>query len=308
MYQLRSSIGHQQHAVHSGADGGVVMGLVQQPLLGGGRLGRQGRPQKQPPGPQHPVKPVQKGGVGRRQISGQVLKIHVQPHVAPVLNGLKDLGDQPLLHGVIRQHHGPPLRVEPAGLRQGGKVHHRAGAVGPGGGEHGAVVQGQQAALGIDAVGKGGHIGEIGQLGLQQPRVDEGIGVAIEGGGSDLLIKIGDCQKLSRRQGVSSAQGPVVLPEGAGVGAVGRGDGAERLSRPDRVDLPGKPHHQGLSHRQGSTGGDVVSRAQLGGVHPVLGGDGVQGLPGPHNMDRHGISPLHQAMPAGIVLDGPGKK
>ena len=187
-------------------------------------------------------------------------------------------------------------------------MHHRPGAVGLGGGEHGAVVQRQQTALGGDAIGEGCHVGEIGQLGLQQPRLDEGIGVAVEGRGADLLVKVRDCQKLARRQGVSPAQGPVVLPEGAGVGAVGRSDGAERLPGLDGMDLPGKAYHQGLSHGQGAVGGDVVGRAQLGGIHPVLGGNGVQGLPGPHNMDRHGISPLHQAMPAGIVLDGFGEK
>ena len=137
------------------------MGLVQQPLLGGGGLGRQRRPEKQSLPPKHPVKAVQKGGVGRRQIAGEILKIHIQPHVAFALDGLKDLGDQAVLQGIVRQHCGPPLRIELAGLRQGGQVHHRAGSPLYGGGDHGSVVQGQQSSPGTDSVGKGRHICEI---------------------------------------------------------------------------------------------------------------------------------------------------
>ena len=63
-------------------------------------------------------------------------------------------------------------------------MHHRGGAVLPGGGDQGFVRQGQQAAGGGDAVGKGGQVREIGQLLCQQRRIDEGIGIAVEQGGA----------------------------------------------------------------------------------------------------------------------------
>ena len=97
---------------------------------------------------------------------------------------MKDLVHQPVLNGLVGQHLLGPLGVELAGLRQGGQVHDRAGAPLAGGGQERVVLQRKQAAGGGDAVGKGRQIGEVGELLGQKPRLDEGIGVAVEGGGT----------------------------------------------------------------------------------------------------------------------------
>ena len=67
----------------------------------------------------------------------------------------------------------------------------------PGGRQQGVVLQGQQAAVGGDAVGEGGQVGHIGELRREQGAVDIGIGVAVERSGTQLFIKIGDHQVLA---------------------------------------------------------------------------------------------------------------
>ena len=53
------------------------------------------------------------------------------------------------------------------------------------------------------------------------------------------------------------------------------------------MDLPGKADHQRLAYRQSQIGGDRVISGQTGGVHPVIGRDGIHTFAGAHYMARH---------------------
>ena len=76
------------------------------------------------------------------------------------------------------------------------------------------VLQGQQAPLGVDAVGEGGEVAHVGQGGRQFPAGDEGIGVAV---GVNLPLRgvgPGDDQNLAlpeARQAVEKIVVPVEL-------------------------------------------------------------------------------------------------
>ena len=289
-------IGHQEHAVYSGTHGGVVVALVQEPCLSGGGLGRQGGPEEESLRVEKPPQPGQEGGIGRRQLAGEELEVHVQAGVAPAAERLLDLSDQAVLHGGIRQHQSGPLGVELTGLCQGGKVHHRPDAPLPRGGEQCIILQLEQVAFGGDAVGEGRQVGEIGELRIQQGLVDVGIGVTVEGGGGRGGAEIGDHQDLSGPKRSLAAEGPVVLPETADRGAVGFRDGGQGLSGPDGVDLAGKADHKGLPHRQGTAGGHGVVRGQAGGVDAVGCCDGADGLAGLDHMDRHAGHHLRKSL------------
>ena len=166
-------------------------------------------------------------------------------------------------------------------------MHHRADAPLTGSGEESVILQLEQIAVGGDPVGERGQIGEIGKLRIQKGHINVGVGITVEGGGAQGLVKVGDHQDLSGLEGCSAAQRPVVLPEAADCGAVCLRDGSQGLPGPDSVDLAGKADHQSLSHRQGAAGGHGVVRGQAGGIDAVGFRDGADRLAGLDHMDRH---------------------
>lgn len=263
------------------------MSLVQQSPLAGAGLRGQRRPEEPALGLQQLPQPPQKRRVGRRQMPRQVLKIHIQPREALSQNRLQHLRRQTALRLVIRQDERGPPGVELSRLRQSGQVHHRPRPPGPGRFQHRLVVQGKQSALRRDAVSEGRQSGHIGQLLRQKPRLDEGIGVAVEHALSQLLVEIGDHQRLALRQRLAAAQLPVVPPQLPDRGSIARRDGGQGLPRRHGVDLSGEPHHQRLPHRQGQVRRQFVVRRQPLGGYAVARGDGVHGLPRAHHMDCH---------------------
>ena len=166
-------------------------------------------------------------------------------------------------------------------------MHHRGGAPLPGRGQHGVVLQRQQAAAGGDAVGEGGQIGYIGELGGQERGIDIGVGVPVEGRGAQPLIPVGDHQDLAGGQVLHPAQRPVIPPELADGGPIGRGDGGQRLSGLYGVDLTGEADDQGLSHSQSAVSGDGIVGGETDRVNSVMHCDGADGFAGLHDMDRH---------------------
>lgn len=264
------------------------MPLVQQPPLPGIRLRRQRGPEEPSLGRQQLPHPAQKRRVGPRQLSRQILEVHIQPGKVLPQHRLQYLRRQPPLGFVVRQDNLRPAGIELPRLRQRGQVHHRLCPPGPGRLQHGLVVQRQQTALCRNAVGKGGHRRKIGKLLCQQFRRDKGIGVAVEHALPDLLPEIRDYQQFSRRQSLPAAQGPVVPPQLPDGGPVARSDGGQGFPRRYDMDLPGKAHHQRLSHRQGVVRRQFVVRRQLAGGHAIPGGDGVHRLAGTHHMNCHG--------------------
>ena len=141
---------------------------------------------------------VDEGGVLLPQHAGDILKIHVQPLIPLGGHGLQDLADEGGLAVLADQDHLRPLAGEGAALREGGQVHQRCAPQAAGLPQQLPVVQGQQAAAGVDAVGEGGQLAHVGQGGAQQGPLYEGVGVAVCVGSTQLLVGVGDHQPLPR--------------------------------------------------------------------------------------------------------------
>ena len=157
--------------------------------------------------------------------------------------------------------------------------------------DEGLVVQGDKSALGGDAVGEGGHGGEEGESLAQKGRVDLRVGVAAHREGALLLLLEGEDQLLAGEGGFPALQLGVVpqkLAQGdpAPLGGLGQG-----LPRPEDQGLPGVLDHQRLPHRQPAGVRGPVIQQQAGHGDPVLLGDPVEGVPGLHHMNVHGVPP-----------------
>ncbi len=177
----------------------------------------------------------------------------------------------------IRQDQGGARRVELLIFRVGGKVEDRAGAVLPGGEKKRVVLQGKESALRRDAIGKGREIGEIRRDRIQQQVIDEGVGVAVESGGADGRLLIGDYDVHPRVQGGKTAQTPVVLIEGADGDPIVGGDRGERIPGADRMDELWKADNQSLSHRE----------SEPERINTVICSDGINRFAGVYHMNRH---------------------
>ena len=185
-------------------------------------------------------------------------------------------------------------------------MHQRPGPQPPGLLQQHAVLQGQQAALGVDAVGEGGQAAHIGQDRRQLPALDIGVGVAVGEGLPQLHLVVGDDQTLPGPDLRLAQQAVVVaveLPQGD---AVFGGDGGQALPRLDHVKGADKLHRQGLPHRQGPVLRHAVGHPQQLRVYPVPPRDAVQGLPRLNDVDRHVRSPQNnlclQAWPHTVYI------
>ena len=117
------------------------------------------------------------------------------------LQNLLNLLQQRLLPVAALQQHLCPAGRKPPLLRQGRQMHPRQHAVLPRRRQNPLVPQGYRLPLRPDAVGKGGHIGQVRQLLAQQVAVYEGVGVPVHPQGPGLAtIPEGDHQLLPRLQ------------------------------------------------------------------------------------------------------------
>lgn len=99
-------------------------------------------------------------------------------------------------------------------------MHHRADAPLPGVGEQHIVFQGDQAAVGIDPICKRRQFCQIGQFRIQKRRGNKGVGVAVKGGRTQLVVKVGDHQGVTGLDRRTSLQKEVVLPQGPDCGPI----------------------------------------------------------------------------------------
>lgn len=136
----------------------------------------------QPSGLERFAQPRDEGGVGLALLGQHIFKIHVQSEVMP---GLDTVSRMLCTRGVLRvrvlQDERGAGVVEAALLRERGEVHERGRAVLSGGGEQPFVRERQQRAVGVDAVGKGREVGEIGQRSVEQAAADKGVAVGVDG-------------------------------------------------------------------------------------------------------------------------------
>ena len=183
-------VGHQEDTVRSGADGGVIMALIQKASLYGTGFRRQSSPEKSPLGVEQAAEAGKKGSIGGGQGAGKILEIHINAGVAPLKDGLNHLVDHTVLNRRVGQDQFTAAGVELAGFCQSGDVHDRAGAVGTSGGEQGVILQRQQATGGGDAIGEGCQISEIGELFIQKGGTNEGVGVSVGGGSAQFFVKV----------------------------------------------------------------------------------------------------------------------
>ena len=160
-----------------------------------------------------------------------------------------------------------------------------------GGVDEGLVVQGDEPALGGDAVGEWGHGGEEREGLAQEGRVDLRVGVAAHREGPLLLLLEGEDQLLAG-EGVFSALSwglfrkswrREIPPRWAAWARVSPGRRI-RVSRGywTTSDCP-------TARRLGSGGRLSSSRRDMG--TPLLLGDPVEGVPGLHHMNVHGVPP-----------------
>ena len=133
---------------------------------------------------------------------------------------------------------------EGALLGESGQVKDGPYPHGFGGVDEGLVVQGDEPALGGDAVGEGGHGGEEREGLAQEGRVDLRVGVAAHREGPLLLLLEGEDQLLAG-EGVFSALQLGVVPQ-----KLAQGDPAplgglgQSFLRPEDQGLPGVLDHQ----------------------------------------------------------------
>ena len=150
------------------------------------------------------------------------------------------------------------------------------------------VPQGYQTAVLGDAIGKGCHIGHIGQGLAQQVGVYKGVGIAVDPQRAALgRIPQCDDQLFPGGQCPLPLQEDIVLiqlPDGY---AVLPRDGVHRVSRLDGMDLIRQQHHQGLPRHQCPILRHFVLFLQQTGGHAVLPRDGEKGLSLFHHMNLH---------------------
>lgn len=147
-------------------------------------------------------------------------------------------------------------------------------------GDKPAVIRGNQFALGGDTICKGGKIGEIGQEGLKLALSDEGIGVAVDGQGAQLLALEGDDQRLAGIDEGAAAQHRIVSEQLPERNVVPGGNGGESFAGADGVGQPGKLDHQRLPYGQTIGGGEAVVDGQERERDAVGLGDGEESVAG----------------------------
>ena len=220
------------------------MSLVQIPPLVGGGLGDQGYEDREAQGGQAFTHAGDEGGVGRGILRVDELEVHVQPPVPLLLDGLQQAGRQAVLHRPVGEDGVGQLVGEGALLGEGGQVKDGPYPHGFGGVDEGLVVQGDEPALGGDAVGEWGHGGEEREGLAQEGRVDLRVGVAAHREGPLLLLLEGEDQLLAG-EGVFSALQLGVVPQ-----KLAQGDPAplgglgQSLPRQEDQGLPGVLDHQ----------------------------------------------------------------
>ena len=219
------------------------MSLVQLPPLVGGGLGDQGYKNREAQGGQAFTHAGDEGGVGRGVLRVDELEVHVQPPVPFLLDGLQQAGRQVVLHRPVGENGVGQLVGEGALLGESGQVKDGPYPHGFGRVDEGLVVQGDEPALGGDAVGEGGHGGEEGEGLAQKGRVDLRVGVAAHREGPLLLLLEGEDQLLAG-EGVFPALQLGVVPQ-----KLAQGDPAplgglgQSFLRPEDQGLPGVLDH-----------------------------------------------------------------
>ena len=290
-------ISHKENGVHGGGNGGIVVGFIEKTALRGGGFGSQGSPDEITLSAEEAAEAGEKFRIGCGEGGGKKFKIHIDSRKALIPHELLNTVDQTVLSGLVRQDQGGAGRVELLVFRIGGKVQNRAGTMFPGGEKKLVVLQGKKTSVRRDPVGKGRKIGQIRRDGIQQQAVDEGVGVAVESGGADGRLLVGNHDVHSLGQSGKTTQTPVVLIEAADGDAIVGGDGGERVPGSDGMDEFWKADDQSLSHGESASGGDLIIRGEPEGIDTVRCGNGIHGFADVYHMDSHlNIPPCREPM------------
>ena len=249
------------------------MRLVEQSPLRGARFRRERDDDRAAERIERFTQPRDEGGVGLALLGQYIFKIHVQPEVMSGLHGLENALHQSVLRVRVLQDERGAGVVEAALLRERGEMHERGRAVLPRGGEQPFVRERQQCAVGLDAVGEGREVGEIGQRGVEQRTADKGIAVSVDGKRASGLVVVGDDERLPGVEGAAPAESGVILIERPRAQAIAQGDGIDALAARDRVQLARMADHERLPDGERSVRRDAVDAGEDARRHTVSCGD-----------------------------------
>ena len=285
-------VGHEEDTVTGGPNGRVVMALIEQALLHGAGFGGQSHPEETTLRVEKTSQTGKECGIGDGQRAGQIFEIYVHTGVSPQKNRLQDLTDELFLNSRICQDEFATVGVELPCFGQCGKMHDGESASLPCGRQQGVIGQGDQIAGMGDSVCEWGQIGLIRQLFGQELFPNEWVGIAVGNDRSKGRFEIGDDKRFAGSQSFPAAQKPVSPPEITDRDAIAGRNGSQCFAGENGMHLLGEANHQCLSYGQCTVVGDAVIRCQTDWIHSIIGGNGINGVAGVDNMNRHTRSPL----------------
>ena len=179
MYYSLPFIGHNNHPVGIFTVDGVVVGGVENALLGVALLGGDGGADRIAHGMQRLRGPAEKLAVTVPVIGIDIFNVEIHPVIGLLPQNGQHIFKDPVLYLLVSEYRMGDVPGKAAALAQIGNGQQGSHRICPGGFHHGAVGDGDQLPGSGHVIAEGTQVAEIGQGLLQNALGDVGVGVAV---------------------------------------------------------------------------------------------------------------------------------